>query len=266
MQVDRRPDDCRICWKPTASSVSEKKKRLTILGSSAEPLRHIIKTYLLESLQITDFSFEEPQFHTGDYICSSCITLLTNYDKAKKRFKELEQAVKTSLQAAIPSAVQASVERSPSVFSPIGRRRTRPPGGLTSTPKRLRLEPVAMGQPTVAPAPVKVYAIIVCMHVQHIVNHACVYNHAKAIRACSFIPFRVCSPSFTELIISYTCFNIKYTFLHSHTGTYQVYIQASVLHTSHVRSRHHQVSRPQALPCCSKAYIRPSPVAKVGHC
>ena len=105
MQVDLRPDDCRICWKPTASSVSEKKKRLAILGSSAEPVRHIIKTYLLESLQIANFSFEEPQFHASDYICSSCITLLTNYDKAKKRFKELEQAVKTSLQGAIPSAV-----------------------------------------------------------------------------------------------------------------------------------------------------------------
>ena len=28
MQVDRRPDDCRICFKPTTSSVSERKKRL----------------------------------------------------------------------------------------------------------------------------------------------------------------------------------------------------------------------------------------------
>ena len=145
MQVDRRPDDCCICWKSTASSVSEKKKRLAILGSSAEPVRHIIKTYLLESLQIANFSFEEPQFHASDYICSSCITLLTNYDKAKKRFKELEQAVKTSLQAAIPSAVQSFVER----------RRVRPPGGLTYTPKQLRLAPVGMGQPSVAPAHVR---------------------------------------------------------------------------------------------------------------
>ena len=36
---------------------------------------------------------------------------------------------------AVPSAVQPIVERSPSIFSPIGRRRARPPGGLTSTPK-----------------------------------------------------------------------------------------------------------------------------------
>ena len=69
MQDDRRPDDCHICWKTTASSMSEKMKRLAILGSSAEPVRHIIKTYLLESLQIANFSFEEPQFHASDYIC-----------------------------------------------------------------------------------------------------------------------------------------------------------------------------------------------------
>ena len=140
MQVDRRPDDWRICSKPTASSISQ--KRLTLFGLSAEPVRHIMKCYILESLWITDFSFEKPQFHAGDYICSSCVTLLTSYDKAKKRFEELEQAVKTTLQAAIPTA-----ERSPSVVSPIGRRRARPPGGLTSTSKRLRLEPVAMGLP-----------------------------------------------------------------------------------------------------------------------
>ena len=79
MQVDQRPDDCHICSKSTASSVSEKKK-LTLLGSSAEPVRHILKCYILESLRITDFSFEEPQFHAGDYICSSCVTLLTSYD------------------------------------------------------------------------------------------------------------------------------------------------------------------------------------------
>ena len=157
MQVDRRPDDCRICSKPTASSVSEK-KRLTLLGLSAEPVRHIMKCYILESLRITDFSFEEPQFHAGDYICSSCVILLSSYDKAKKLFEELEQAV-------IPTA-----ERSPSVVFPIRRRHARPPGDLTSTSKRLRLEPLAMGlpghgQPSVAPAPapVKVYAIIVCM-------------------------------------------------------------------------------------------------------
>ena len=60
MQVNRRPDNCRICLKLLASSVSEKKKRLTLLGSSAEPVHHIIKSYLLDSLWITNFSFKEP--------------------------------------------------------------------------------------------------------------------------------------------------------------------------------------------------------------
>ena len=53
------------------------------LWSFAEPVCHIIQSYLLESL----------------WIRSSCMTLLTNYDKAKKRFQESEQAVKGSLQA-----------------------------------------------------------------------------------------------------------------------------------------------------------------------
>ena len=94
MQVDRRPDDCRICFKPTTSSVSEKKKRLALFG---------FKTYVLESLLIPDFSFEEPHFQAGDYICFSCITLLNSYDKAKKRFHELEQSVRTSLLADVGS-------------------------------------------------------------------------------------------------------------------------------------------------------------------
>ena len=37
--------------------------------------------------------------------------------------------------------------------------------------------------------------------------HVYIYNHAKATCACKYIPFCVCSPSFTELIISYACFN-----------------------------------------------------------
>ena len=44
---------------------------------------HILSShlfYILESLRITDFSFEKPQFHAGDYICSSCVALLTSYD------------------------------------------------------------------------------------------------------------------------------------------------------------------------------------------
>ena len=76
MQVNQRPDNYRIFLKPSASSVSE--KRLAIPGSSAEPVQHI-KAYLLNSLQILDFSFEEPQFHAGDYICSSCIILVIYY-------------------------------------------------------------------------------------------------------------------------------------------------------------------------------------------
>ena len=102
-QVDRRPDDCRICFKPTTSSVSERKKRLALFGFSAEPVCHIIKTYVLESLLIPDFSFEELHFQAGDCICFSCITLLNSYDKAKKRFHELEQSVRTSLLADVGS-------------------------------------------------------------------------------------------------------------------------------------------------------------------
>lgn len=174
MQDDRSPGDCRICSKSTAS-VSEKKKRLILLGSSAEPVRQIIKCYLLESYQIADFSFEEPQFRAGDYICSSCIALLTNYDKAKKRFHELEEAVKASLQAAIPVAVQPPVEQE-GVVSPIGRRRARPLGGVTSTPKRLRLESLATGLPKHAQpggAPVKVCYNWMCSSQSCIHRQAC---------------------------------------------------------------------------------------------
>ena len=162
MQVDRRPDDCRICFKPTTSSVSERKKRLALFGYSAEPVRHIIKTYVLESLLIPDFSFEEPHFQAGDYICFSCITLLNSYDKAKKRFHELEQSVRTSLQAAIPTTAQQVFSTSP--LSPIGIRRPTPPGGWTSTPKRLRLEAARLprpSEPTGVSAPVKVCITII---------------------------------------------------------------------------------------------------------
>ena len=147
MEVDRRSDDCCICFKPTASSLSEKKKRLTLLGISAEPLRHTIKSFLLKSLLIPDFSFEEPQFRAGDYICSGCITLLNNYDKAKKRVKELEQAVKTTLQAIIRTTVQPESPSSIAVSPIISRRRSRSPGGLTSTPKRSRFGFESQGLP-----------------------------------------------------------------------------------------------------------------------
>ena len=90
MQVDLQPYECHICPKLTVSSLSEK-KRLVLSGNSAETVREIIKSIELENLLIPNFSFIEPLFRAGDYICFTCITLLNTYDKAKKRLEELKQ-------------------------------------------------------------------------------------------------------------------------------------------------------------------------------
>ena len=86
-------DDCCICFKSTVATTVDKKKRLVLLGASAQPVRDVIQSFFLESLDVPNFFFDT-HFHASDYICSSCILLLTNYNKARKRFKELEEEVK----------------------------------------------------------------------------------------------------------------------------------------------------------------------------
>ena len=133
--------NCRLCRKSTTTSLSDLKKRLSFFSAGAEPVRHIIKSFIRDSFSIEDFTFEEHEFHVGDYICHSCNLLFTNYDKAKKRLEELQEEVKSCLQAIIPATVPPPCEPDSSpIVSPLGRRLPRP-GVWTSTPKRLRLEP-----------------------------------------------------------------------------------------------------------------------------
>ena len=138
--MQRSPDDCRLCRKSTSTSLSDLKKRLSLLSAGAEHVRQIIKSFIETSCFIAHFTFEEPEFCASDYMCSSCISLLTNYEKAKKRLEVLQGEMKTCLQDIMPATLPPPWESESSpIVSPLGRRRTRPPV-LTSTPKRLRLE------------------------------------------------------------------------------------------------------------------------------
>ena len=142
--MSRRPDDCCICFQSTAASTAAKKKRLVILGRSAQSVHDIIKAFFQEHLLLPNFSCEEPHFHAEDFICSNCISLLTNYHKTRNRLDELKGEVKTLLQASLPATMQQFVpEPTTSPISPPLRavgRRTRASATMTST-KRLRVEP-----------------------------------------------------------------------------------------------------------------------------
>ena len=136
--MEKNPGNCRICSKPTASA-SERRKRLALLGDSAESVRQIIKSFLQESLFTRGLISNEPRFCEGDFICNACIILLNNYDKVRKQLRELEEIVRSKLQAAFPAVVQPLFEPQCSpIVSPLGRRRSRPASAVTSTPKRLR--------------------------------------------------------------------------------------------------------------------------------
>ena len=103
--MQRSPVDCRLCRKSTAKSLSDLKKRLSLFSAGAEHVCQVIKSFIETNCFITHFSFEEPEFCADDYVCSSCIALLTSYEKAKKRLEELQGEVKSCLQSIMPATV-----------------------------------------------------------------------------------------------------------------------------------------------------------------
>ena len=195
--MEKNPGNCRICSKPTASA-SERRKRLALLGDSAESVRQIIKSFLQESLFTRGLISSEPRFCEGDFICNACITVLNNYEKVRKQHRELEEIVRSKLQAAFPAVVQPLFEPqcSPIVSaSPLGRRRSRPAPAVTSTPKRLRYhsgdaEISSDMEPRDNPTRVKVQQIIrtvyyvyaitymyILRHIYIYISHACIFSY-----------------------------------------------------------------------------------------
>jgi hypothetical protein len=145
MQRSSSPNDCRLCGESTVARLADVKKRLLFWGTGAEHVREIIKSFVKEYSFATDFTFKEPDYRATDYVCSRCIATLISYEKAKKRFEELEALVKKCLQSIVPAAttVPTTTDSSPFV-SPLGVRKRSRLGMRTSTPKRLRVEPTEL--------------------------------------------------------------------------------------------------------------------------
>ena len=93
------------CQKLTTKSLSDLKKRLSLFSAGAEHIRQLIKSFIKTNCFTTNFSFEEPEFCADDYVCLSCITLLTSYEKATKRLEELQGKVMSCLQSITPATV-----------------------------------------------------------------------------------------------------------------------------------------------------------------
>ena len=62
----RSSDDCSICFTSTVATTADR-KRLVLLGTSAQPVRDVIKSCFMECLEVRNFPFEA-HFHAGDFL------------------------------------------------------------------------------------------------------------------------------------------------------------------------------------------------------